>query len=467
MPGPLRPLLMRLLAAMLACGLIPLTAARAQPDEATLRAKWGILLDLAGNDYVLSDGKSGDWAISFRWLQPGVVLEQKVYLFLGSGWPADIVYTATDQAGSLSVAFKRKKSSLRVAKVSADGSISVIAPDGEVLRFSRVDSVKYKFEEGPSAEAIALRGYFFSYKLASSGTKASFEYRQRKHPVQPPMIMQASTGGTQKPANTAPATALAANQAPVPIPAPASPRPAVPTESAAVVRPVTGPRVALVVGNGRYAGGLGALTNPANDARLVANALRAAGFDVELVVDADQRAMKQAISRLGNRAAKAGAGATALFYYAGHGIQSKGVNFLVPVGANLTNEADLELDAVAADAVLSQMETAGSATSIVILDACRNMPLARATRAGTRGLARMDAQGGSFVAYSTAPGQEAVDGTGSNSPFATAFATEIGKAGQPIQTVFQNIRQSVLLATDRKQRPWESSSLEENFYFRQ
>lgn len=462
----MRSLLTRLLAVVLVCGLCPFTAVGAQQEETKLRAKWGILLDLAGNDYVLSDGKSGDWAISFRWLQPGVVLEQKIYLFLGAGWASDIVYTATDEVGALAVSHKRRQSSIRIAKVSADGVITVTAPDGEVLRFSRVDGTKYKFEEGPSAASTALRGYFFSYKLAAKGTRSAFENRQKKHPLQPPLTMLASTSGGGTPANVAPPAVVASNDTPIP----ATPAPALPSsgkvEAVAAVRPIAGPRVALVVGNGHYTGSLGGLANPANDARLVAGALRAAGFDVELVVDADQRSMKQAISRLGNRAAKAGAGATALFYYAGHGIQSKGTNFLVPVGANLTNEADLELDAVAADAVLAQMETAGSTTNIVILDACRNMPLARATRSGTRGLARMDAPGGSFVAYSTAPGQEAIDGTGVNSPFATAFAAEIGKAGQPIQTVFQNVRQSVLQATDRKQRPWESSSLEENFYFR-
>ena len=226
-----------------------------------------------------------------------------------------------------------------------------------------------------------------------------------------------------------------------------------------------GPRVALVIGNGAYAGSLGRLANPVADAQLIARNLRALGFDVELVTDVDQRTMKQAIGRLGKRLAAAGKGASGLFYYAGHGVQAKGVNYLIPTGAQPESEADLDLDAVPADAVMSQMADAGAATSIVILDACRNMPLARGTRGGSRGLARMDAPNGSYIAYSTAPGQEAADGTGANSPFATAFATEMQKPGAPIETVLRNVRASVHAATGGKQTPWDASSLFTTFVF--
>src|SRR5690606_33452616 len=140
-----------------------------------------------------------------------------------------------------------------------------------------------------------------------------------------------------------------------PAPAMAGLRPA--DGAAAAVR-AEGRRVALVIGIGSY-GTLGNLPNPANDARALAERLRRVGFDGDLVVDPDQRAMRQAISRLGARMSQAGSGATGLFYFAGHGIQSRGVNFLIPSGAQIAREADLAIEAVQADAVLLQMQEAG------------------------------------------------------------------------------------------------------------
>lgn len=247
----------------------------------------------------------------------------------------------------------------------------------------------------------------------------------------------------------------------------AAPAPALAAKPVPIAPKVAGdgPRLALVIGNADYRTALGALPNPANDATLIAAALRATGFRVDLLVNADQRLMKQAIARFGQTMAAAGRGATGLFYYAGHGVQARGVNYLVPVGADLKTEADLDLDAVAADAVLRQMEDAGATTSIVILDACRNMPLARSTRSASRGLARMDAPNGSYIAYSTAPGQEAADGNGRNSPFAIALANEMKNPGQPIETLFRKVRNSVFVATGGKQTPWDSSSLFDSFQF--
>jgi uncharacterized caspase-like protein len=210
---------------------------------------------------------------------------------------------------------------------------------------------------------------------------------------------------------------------------------------------------------------LGPLANPSNDAQLIAARLRLTGFDVELVLDADQKAMKRAISRLGERMAAGGRGATGLFYYAGHGMQSRGTNYLIPVGASIQREADVDLEAVAADTVLAQMEDAGAATNILILDACRNTPLHRRFRSATRGLARMEAPNGSFISYSTAPGGVAVDGDGGNSPFALALSTELTRPGQPIEIAFRNVRRSVLTATNGEQTPWDSSSLIDSFVF--
>jgi len=242
-------------------------------------------------------------------------------------------------------------------------------------------------------------------------------------------------------------------------PQPTSVAPAIASAAAS-----SGPRYALIIGNSQYGALLGRLPNPVNDAQSVAAALRAVGFNVDLVTDADQRAMKRAISRFGERLSSA-RGATGLFYYAGHGIQSRGTNYLIPVSAPIEREPDLDLEAVAADTVLAQMEDAGAATSIVILDACRNMPLARSFRSSSRGLARMDAPNGSFIAYSTAPGATAADGDGRNSPFAAALVRQIGQKGLPIEVMFRGIRKDVLQATGGQQTPWDSSSLVDPFYF--
>ncbi|MBK8158572.1 MAG: caspase family protein [Rhodospirillaceae bacterium] len=225
------------------------------------------------------------------------------------------------------------------------------------------------------------------------------------------------------------------------------------------------PRIALVIANAKYDGDLSPLGNPINDAKLIAKSLQAVGFDVIAVNDGSQKEMKRAIRDFGAALAKAGPTATGLFYFAGHGLQVEGVNYLVPVSAEIEKEADVDLESVAADTVLAQMEFSGAATSIVILDACRNNPLARSFRSATRGLARMDAPNGSFVAYSTAPGDVAADGDGKNSPFALALAAEMTKPGQAIEETFRNVRGQVMNATGKQQVPWDSSSMITPFYF--
>ncbi|EAQ29142.1 hypothetical protein NAP1_00180 [Erythrobacter sp. NAP1] len=227
----------------------------------------------------------------------------------------------------------------------------------------------------------------------------------------------------------------------------------------------SGPRIALVIGNEQYAGSMGALSNPVNDAVLIGATLRSLGFDVEILTDATQRQMKEAVRRLGDRLLAAGENATGLFYYAGHGVQSKGANFLIPVGSVVDSESDLELEAVSADAILAQMEEAYISTRIVILDACRNMPLRRRTRNGLRGLARMETPNGSFVAYSTSPGSTAADGGGIHSPFAEALATQMLVPDRPIEVTFREVRRQVVEMTSGDQVPWDSSSLLETFSF--
>ncbi|MGZ8310999.1 MAG: caspase family protein [Allosphingosinicella sp.] len=271
----------------------------------------------------------------------------------------------------------------------------------------------------------------------------------------------------QAPSATAPAPRTAGPAAAPPTAA-ATPPPAAAARPAATSAPsprvANGRRVALVVGISSYAG-MGNLPNPVNDARALAAALGALGFDVDLSLDPDQRTLKSAISRLGERMGRAGPGTTGLFFFAGHGIQSRGTNYLIPSGAAIQREADLELEAVSADTVLLQMQEAGVSTNIIILDACRNMPLTRSFRNAGGGLAQMDAPNGTFISYSTAPGSVAADGAGANSPFAEALMREMSQPSQPIEVVFRNVRRSVLLATEGEQTPWDASSLVEPFFF--
>jgi carboxyl-terminal processing protease len=236
---------------------------------------------------------------------------------------------------------------------------------------------------------------------------------------------------------------------------------------AILIRPAAAePRVALVIGNSAYKGDLPALPNPANDARLMAETLKSVGFDVVEAEDADQLSMKKAIQAFGNKLMAAGSQATGLFFYAGHGVQVGGENYLIPVDAQIQKEADVDLAAVSAGSVLKQMDFAGSAVNIVILDACRNNPLAANSRGMTRGLAEMQSKPrGSFIAYSTAPGSTAADGDSANSPYTKALAETIKEPGLSISDVFQEVRTKVLAATGNQQTPWDSSSLTGRFFF--
>jgi hypothetical protein len=225
-----------------------------------------------------------------------------------------------------------------------------------------------------------------------------------------------------------------------------------------------GKRVALVVGNGRYASS--PLTNPANDADLIAATLRGLGFEVRLQKNADQASMKRAIEDFGAALDKAGPDSIGLFYYAGHGVQMNGRNYLIPVGANINRDADVDIEAVSADWVLEQMRSARNRLNFVILDACRNNPFVRSFRSADGGLAKMDAPAGVLIAYSTAPGDVAADGEGSNSPYSVALAQAMRDSDEPAELMFKQARDAVRHATADRQTPWEASSLTgQNFYF--
>jgi carboxyl-terminal processing protease len=227
------------------------------------------------------------------------------------------------------------------------------------------------------------------------------------------------------------------------------------------------PRVALVIGNSAYKGDLPALPNPSNDAKLMARTLKSVGFDVVEAEDASQDEMKRAIAAFSDKLTAAGSEGTGLFFYAGHGVQVAGENYLIPVDAKIKREADVDLVAVSATTVLKQMEFANSAVNIIILDACRNNPLGDGGRSLGRGLAKIEsAPRGSFIAYSTAPGSTAADGDGVNSPYTKALAETITEPGLSIADVFQEVRTKVLASTGNEQTPWESSSLTGRFYFK-
>lgn len=217
-------------------------------------------------------------------------------------------------------------------------------------------------------------------------------------------------------------------------------------------------RVALVVGNAKYKES--PLLNPVNDARDMAIALGRLGFEVIEVLDASQKEMNRAIARFGERLSQ---DSVALFYYAGHGVQVRGKNYLIPVDAQITNELSIRVESVDVDGILDQLSA--SDLSVLILDACRNNPFERRFRGAGGGLAQMDAPKGSLIAYATAPGRTAADGEGRNGQFTQALLKQIQTPGLAIEQVFKNVRREVARATRDAQIPWESSSLTGDFYF--
>src|SRR6202521_271935 len=220
-------------------------------------------------------------------------------------------------------------------------------------------------------------------------------------------------------------------------------------------------RVALVIGNSSYKDV--PLANPVNDASDMANALQNFGFKVTLKRNAGTREMRQAIREFGAELRRAQVG---LFYFAGHGIQIKGNNYLVPVGADIQSEADAEDLSLDANYVLRTMEDSQVKISIVVLDACRNNPFARSFRSLSTGLAQMNAATGSIVAFATAPGSVAADGAGRNGLYTKHLLESLRQPDTDILKVFQHTRAGVVTETRGRQTPWESTSLVGDFYFK-
>jgi len=225
--------------------------------------------------------------------------------------------------------------------------------------------------------------------------------------------------------------------------------------------PANEKRVALVVGNAAYPSS--PLRNPLNDARAMARMLRDLRFDVLVRENATEKELKRAVEDFGDRLRGGGVG---LFFFAGHGIQVAGRNYLVPIDAVIRNERDVEIEAVDVGRVLARMEDARNRLNIVVLDACRDNPFGRSFRSATRGLAAADAPSGTLVAYATSPGRLARDGDGANGLYTGELLKAMSEPGLNLWSVFTRVTSSVWRQTNGEQVPWVASSVEGDFIFR-
>lgn len=219
--------------------------------------------------------------------------------------------------------------------------------------------------------------------------------------------------------------------------------------------------MALVIGNGSYADS--PLKNPVNDARAVAAALRKMGFEVLIRENGDLQQMDGAVREFGRRLERAHVG---LFYFAGHGMQIQGRNFLIPIGADFQHEDEVPYRSLDAKQVLDKMDSAKTRVNIVILDACRNNPFHAHFRARRQGLAEMEAPAGTLIGFATAPGAVALDGDGDHGVYTKHLLRQMAERGVPVEQVFKRVRVGVAAETRDSQIPWESSSLREDFQFR-
>jgi hypothetical protein len=226
-------------------------------------------------------------------------------------------------------------------------------------------------------------------------------------------------------------------------------------------------RLALVIGQSAYRA-VPPLPNAGNDARHMADLLTSAGFAVTAASDLSQNDMRQAISDFAAKVSAGGPDTVALVFYAGHGVQIDGENFLIPVDLDPKREADVPLQAVRLNDLLNTLGALHTSMRIVMLDACRNNPFPALNGTTGHGLAMVDTKAGapgSFISYSTSPGSEAEDGNGEDSPYTTAVLSIAKQPNLPIEQAFKQIRIAVNRATDGRQIPWESSSLTSDFKF--
>jgi TPR repeat protein len=236
---------------------------------------------------------------------------------------------------------------------------------------------------------------------------------------------------------------------------PATPSYAIPGEA----------RTALLIGNSNYASS--PLVNPVNDARAMKKALTDLGFQVSLLENATLKEMSIAVRQFGDKLRTGGG--VGVFYYAGHGMQIKGRNYLIPVAAELMREDEVAYTAMEVGALLDKMESARNRINIVILDACRNNPFTRSGRSATQGLVQMDAPIGTYISFATAPGRIASDGfegsDDANGLFTRHLLGALRLPGLKVEDVFKQVRVKVMQESDGVQVPWDNSSLTGDFYF--
>jgi len=219
-------------------------------------------------------------------------------------------------------------------------------------------------------------------------------------------------------------------------------------------------RVALVIGNSAYPG-VAALRNPANDASDIAAKLRKLNFSVTLKTNVGQKEMLRALTDFGENVRQ---GNEIVFFYAGHGMQVRGKNYLIPIDAEIRSEGSVSSEAVDVDQLLDKLALAR--LSIVILDACRNNPFERRFRGSGQGLAQINAPTGTLIAYATAPGKVASDGEGRNGLYTAELLAAMDFPGIRIEDVFKRVRANVVRKSNEAQIPWESSSLTGDFFFK-
>lgn len=220
-------------------------------------------------------------------------------------------------------------------------------------------------------------------------------------------------------------------------------------------------RIALVIGNSAYKEA--PLKNPVNDANAMAQALQQAGFEVMLKTNVNRKEMNALVRDFGDRLLKGGMG---LFYFAGHGMQVGGKNYLIPVGAEIQREDEVPDESVPADLVLRKMETANNGLNLVIMDACRNNPFARSFRSAATGLGRMDAPSGTLMVYATRPGSVAADGDGENGIFTKNFLVKMKQPGLDLANLVGEVSEAVENETRKAQQPWIEGNLKgSRFYF--
>jgi hypothetical protein len=225
-------------------------------------------------------------------------------------------------------------------------------------------------------------------------------------------------------------------------------------------------RLALVIGQSAYRS-VPALPNPANDARAMSQLLIDSGFDVSSASDLAQNEMREKLSEFAGKVAGKGPDTVALVFYAGHGLQVDGENYLVPIDVDPKREADIPIQAIRLNDILNALTSIPNKMRIVLLDACRNNPFPGINKTAGHGLAIVDAKvgaPGTFLSFSTSPGAEAEDGSGADSPYTAALLAAAREPG-PIEETFKRVRLSVNKSTEGRQTPWDSSSLTDDFRF--